>query len=115
MILGIDNLKKIVAQIGAAGSIGYDILEDGKVSIRDLGELKDIFKMMKELGSVDYSKLKPEIADIDEAEQEALCAVFKESLKVGGGSTEETIEMGFDMLIKLLDALSAFVDWGAKK
>lgn len=113
-MIGIDNISKAAKAMGQGGSIMYEVWKDGKLSIRDASELKEIFQLVKGLAGIDFKALKPELDDADELEKDALANTFAEYLKVGGGTTEQTIEMGFTLLINAIDMLQTFLKWGEK-
>lgn len=116
MLASADNLEKLVGELGHAASILYGILEDGKVSIKDFGQLSEAIKLVKNLAAIDYKKIPEEYKAIsDDAERAALAKKFADNLKIGGGTTEEVIEKGFAMLMDLLTMIEGFMKWGSDK
>jgi hypothetical protein len=116
--MGIEEIKK--AAVGLAGilAVAYDII------VNKAGVLKYIFSLpgiFAPLASLDFKKLKSEIADLDESEREAVQAAFKVALPAGlqssvGGAVnlleegidlvEDVVAFGKDSYAKVL----AFVD-----
>lgn len=107
--ISVENVKKLVTYLGAAKKEVDGIMEDHKVSLRDLKHLPGIVRAIKGLVGVDYKQLLPELSDLDDAEKEELKAVFAEAFKLPNPELNEALKDGFAFLIEAVDAVLALL------
>ena len=105
---GIENLKKITKAIGVIGSNVDDIFADG-IGFDDLDELMAIMSALMGLNSVDFTKMKHEILDLDAKEKMELAACFKEHFDLNSDSTEAIIEEGLTTLIQVAANIQSLI------
>jgi hypothetical protein len=111
-MIGVENLVKLASAVGQLGTLGYDIMEDGKISLRDLGHIREALVCVRAFMAIDYKSTLPEIKDLSDAEVAELSAAFNASLKIGGGTTERAVEDGLAMIVQILEVIAQFIDWG---
>lgn len=100
-MVGIPNSSKLV--VGSAhlfNALGK-VFEDGKIGWTDLLLLRKAADAVNDLVSVDYGETWTEWKDWDQAEQKALCDLFKEEFDLPQEGLEEIVEQVVCIAFKL--------------
>lgn len=105
VMLGIENLKKIVTVVAALGNIGGKSMVDGKIDARDLVLAAELIPVFPILLSVDFMMLVPEGADIAQVEAEELVAHFKAVFDIPQ-DVEVKIEAVISLCVKFVGLVS---------
>jgi len=99
---GIENIKKLIKGICAFGNAGGSILEDGKVSISDIGALKYLVGA-KDLLDVDVKALLEEFKDLDEQEKVVILSEIEAEFDIPQDEVEAKVEDAFALGLKAID------------
>lgn len=112
--LGITEVKELATAAAKLGTAAGKVLADGKVTLADTVHVPGILSGLKDLSGVEFSKLVPEMKDLDEAEREELAAHFSATFDIPNDTVEAVVEQGLALVLMALEAILAFVQVGAK-
>lgn len=107
--MSVDELKILVGFIAKLGSSSWEILEDGKVGISDLGDLWDILRAAQSIIQVDYGKVVLELADLSDEEKDELVQIFIDGFNGPIEDIERTLECVVAVAVELYDLVSRLV------
>ena len=108
--MGIDDIKKFVEAVARSATAIGKILADGEVNWKDMVYVPDLFMGIRSFAGIDYKAILPQSKDIDDTERAELAKLFRDRLAIDGGTTEATVEQGFELILMALQAIFAFVE-----
>lgn len=100
------EVKKLVACIAGALTVGGQILADGKVGIGDLARLPQLLGELQGLTGVDYKAVLPQVADLDADELTDLATTFKAAFNLADDTVERVVENGIDIVLQVVQAVA---------
>lgn len=104
-MIGIENTKKAIKALCAVGNAVGHIMEDGKISIRDIGALKYL-KDAKDVVKIDFKELLKEYKDWDDQEKQMIASEMEKEFDIPQDQVEAKIEDGVRLVIDGLDIFS---------
>jgi hypothetical protein len=110
--LGIVNITLFCTALGGLGTVGGQVLADGKVTLADARYVPQLLAVGKKFVGVNYPEAVKEALDIDDdQEREAIAKVFDDTFDLPAGldSTEAVVEQGADFVLIALQTISQFV------
>ena len=103
------ELLKVVANVAEVGKVIEMISQSDSLVGKGMAVLSLSDEIMNLL-SIDLGELKAEFEALDEKDIDALKADFDAKFDLENDAMEDIIEMGFDVLIELGDAISLAID-----
>jgi hypothetical protein len=104
---GIDKMKSGLGDVIEIYQTVKEALEDKKVTLWEGIEIGTksikLFKVVK-----DFSEIKQELCDLDEAERAELVEYFAEKLDLSNEKVEHIIECAFDWILDGIEFFEAF-------
>lgn len=98
--MGIEELKDVIVFVARLGNGLGRASEDGVFELSDLLHLGPALAASFAAGS-GISKVPAELADLDDAEQKEVVAIFKAELDVPQEDAEKIAEAGFPVVLQL--------------
>lgn len=113
VVLGVEELEGLIVGVAEVVTAGYLVAADRKISLLDLRHAPLMTSGLRKVVKHWQGSL-PQLKDMDDSERQRIVTAFQKHFRLDGGSTEQLIEQGFEMLLIGLQALLSFVDLGGK-
>jgi len=107
--MSVDELKVLVGFIAKLGGTTWEIMEDGKVGIRDLPQLWTILRAAQAIVQVNYGKVALELGDLSDEEKDELGQIFRDGFNGPIEDIERTLECVVAVAIELYDLVTRLV------
>jgi hypothetical protein len=101
MAIGITNLAKAAAAIGALSTDVDKIMENG-IGADDLVKVPALFADITMFFGIEYNQLKTEVDDLDAGEAADLAQQFKAAFDLRDDNTEALIEKGLEIILAVV-------------
>lgn len=107
---GIENSLQIVVGSAHLGNVAGAVLEDGKITFGDIGQLRKAMNAVNGIAGADFGEAVKEWGDWDEGERETLCATFAKEFDVPQDKVEGVAEQIVCLAIELSGSLMKISD-----
>lgn len=108
VMMGIENLKKIVTVLATLGNISGKTMVDGKVDAKDLVLAGDLIPVFPILLSVDFTVMLPEATDLTQVEALELVEHFKVAFDIPQ-DVEVKIEAVLSLVVRFVGLVSEVI------
>jgi hypothetical protein len=109
MALGISELKDLATAVAQTANSIDGIFADGKVDLRDLGNLPSVLAGLRGFAEVNFSEVLPQAVDLTIPEAHELSAHFKAVFNLREDNIEVVVEQGLDLVVRGVEAVMEII------
>lgn len=107
--MGIDETKKLFIVIVDMGNACGAAFEDGKIGLGDIKDLMNLAHDAKDLASIDYKKVLPELESLTPAEMDELAKIVDDNLDIPEELIADHVKKLFGVATRLTAIISEMI------